>query len=448
MIAIVLCILAFAASFWAGKRSLGVGLAVLLLFGYFYGILRANLITSFSHFIFDCGLLGLYLSQSWTSRDPEEAKQIKSLRTWVAVLIGWCFLVAIMPFQPWMVSLVGLRGNVFFLPVLLLGCRLKEKDLMQMAAGLAALNILALGFGILEYFMGIRGFYPVSPVTEIIYNSGDVEGGFYRIPAIFSSAHAYGGTMVATLPYLVGAWNRSGKKYIQFLLFAGTSAALLGVLLSATRLNVIFASVILLVAIFVRHNSLKSKFILLLLIAAIGWTAWTNARFQRFKSLGDTEAVSERLAGSVNRGFFEILTEYPMGNGLGGGGTSLPYFLATEVKNPIGMENEYARILCEQGIIGLLLWIGFILWFASRAPVALQASTWAISRRIIWCLIAFTFATMWAGVGFLTAIPQTLIVMLGIGWTTTRPEQMRVPSLLLRPILAKRQPLTSAQGIR
>ena len=65
MIAIALCVVAFIACYLAGRRSLGQGLVVLFVFGYFYGILRANLLTTFSHFIFDMGLLGLYLSPKW-----------------------------------------------------------------------------------------------------------------------------------------------------------------------------------------------------------------------------------------------------------------------------------------------------------------------------------------------------------------------------------------------
>ena len=63
MLALALCVLAFILTYWAGKHSLGKGVVVLLIFGFFYGILRANLLTTFSHFIFDAGIFGLYLSQ-------------------------------------------------------------------------------------------------------------------------------------------------------------------------------------------------------------------------------------------------------------------------------------------------------------------------------------------------------------------------------------------------
>jgi len=288
----------------------------------------------------------------------------------------------------------------------------------------------------------------VSPVTQLIYQSQDVAGGYYRIPAIFTSAHAYGGMMVSSLPYLIGAWNRTTKLSFRFLLFAGAGASLLGILLSATRLNFIMGSVMMLLAVAVRHRNRKTKIILILLIGAAILTALTNARFQRFKSLSDTSFVEDRIAGSVNRGFFEILAQYPMGNGLGGGGTSLPYFLAAQVRNPIGMENEFARILCEQGIIGLLMWIGFLLWFASRARVAFQAGEWGSSRRMVWCTLAFTMGTMWAGVGFFTGIPSSLIALIGIGWTTNPPAPEDRRRLTLRPTLGRRTTLTSAPAVR
>jgi hypothetical protein len=433
MMAIVLCVVAFVACYLAGKRSLGQGLIALLTVGYFYGILRANLLTTFSHFIFDAGLIGIYLSQKWTSSDPRDAKRLEIVQFWTVLLIAWPFFVALMPFQPLLVSLVGLRGNVFFIPVLLLGAQLREKDLLQLSVGLAALNILALSFAVAEYFMGVPRFFPVSAVTRIIYASGDVAGGFFRIPSIFTSAHAYGGTMVGSMPYLIGSWERAHTRKFRLLSLVGMVAALFGILMSATRQNFILGSAMIVVTIFSSRMMASNRILFLLLIAAVGAAALSNERFQRFKTLGDTDAVAERIAGSVNRGFLEILTEYPMGNGLGGGGTSIPYFLEGQVKNPIGMENGYTLILAEQGIIGLVLWIAFIIWFFSRAGNAFAKGAWANSRRMAWCFAAVCLGTAWVGTGTFTSIPGTVVLLLGLGWTATpmlaeRTESKRVRS--------------------
>ncbi len=415
MIALALCILALVMTFWAGRRSLGQGLVALLAVGYFYGILRANLITTFSHFIFDAGLLGLYLSQDWLSSHARDAGR-GTIRMWTAILIIWPFFVLLMPFQPLLVSLVGLRGNIFFLPILILGTRLCDKDLRVLCVGLAVLNLVAAAFAWAEYFTSVPRFFPLSPVTAIIYSSGDVAGGFFRIPAIFSSAHAYGGSMVVSLPYLLGGWEHAETRRSRMLTLLGIAAAMIGVLMSATRQNFILGSVMVLAALITRRAKRSHLAIFLLLIAGVGWLAMTNARFQRFKTLSDTEGVTERIAGSVNRGFWEILLEYPMGNGLGGGGTSIPYFLEGDVKNPIGMENEYARILCEQGVVGLMLWIGFAFWFMSQASVAFAKTSWSGARRLLWCLAAFSLGTAWIGTGLLTAIPHTATLLLGMGW--------------------------------
>jgi hypothetical protein len=421
MIAVLACIAAFIANYWAGRRSLGKGLLVLVVVGYFYGIIRANLITTFSHFIFDAAALGLYLSQTWFSTDSAENKRSGPILWWTLALAGWCCLLVLLPFQPLLVSLVGLRGSIFFLPIMVLGAKLKDRDLLELGAGLAILNLVAAAFAWAEYFMGVPRFYPISPVTQIIYASGDVTGGFLRIPAIFSSAHAYGGSMVVSLPYLIGCWDRARVRLFRILMVLGIGAALLGVLMSATRQNFVLAAVMVIVTLLMRRAKPGAIAVFALLIVGLGWAALTNERFQRFKSLTDTEGVVERIAGSVNHSFWEILTEYPMGNGLGGGGTSIPYFLQSEVRNPIGMENEYARILSEQGVIGLLLWISFVVWFLSRARIAFAKVPWANSRRMAWCLAAFSLGTAWIGLGFLTSIPQTAIQLLGIGWTTALP---------------------------
>ena len=429
MIALVLCVVAFLACYWAGRRSLGQGLVMLLVFGYFYGILRANLLTTFSHFIFDAGMLGLFLSTLWSPSTANEKKRSEKLLMFTMALILWPVVLVMLPFQPFLVSLVGLRGNVFFIPVLLLGSRLKEKDLIELSVGLAVLDLVAVGFAGAEYFMGLQRFFPFSPVTQIIYNSRDAGGGFYRIPAIFSSAHAFGGTMVDTIPFLIGLWIRGAKRSHRWLALITIPTALLGILMSATRSNFILGSAMIVFIILTAKMRGKQKALFLVIIAGITSVALTNARFQRFKSLGDTDFVAERIAGSVNRGFWEILTEYPMGNGLGGGGTSIPYFLEGQVRNPIGMENDYSRILSEQGVIGLLIWVSFIVWFLFRLPIAFKKSRWMPTRRLVWCLAVTDLGTALIGLGLLTSIPGTLLLMLGVGWTSMpqAPEQLTVP---------------------
>ncbi len=424
MIAIALCAAAFLACYWAGRRSLGQGLVVLLAFGYFYGILRANLLTTFAHFIFDAGLLGLYLS--FWNKSGSSRKSSTAARVWTLLLVLWPVMLVALPFQPLLVSLVGLRGNVFFIPLVWLASQLKRKDLMELAVGLALLDLVAFGFAVAEYFLGVPRFFPLSPVTQIMYASGDVAGGYLRIPSTFTSAHAFGGTMVGTLPFLIGLWMEAEKRILRILGVIGIPVVLMGMLMSATRSNFIIACGMVGFVLFKTKMKAPQRVFFVLIIGIVGYAALSNARFQRFKSLDDADTITERIAGSVNRGFFEILTEYPMGNGLGGGGTSVPYFLEGQVRNPIGMENEYARILSEQGIIGLLLWLSFLGWFFYQGRFAFSNGYWATSRRLTWCLTAIGFGTAWIGTGLLTSIPGTVLIMIGAGWPTSPPEPSEV----------------------
>ena len=176
MLAGVVCVVAFIACYWAGRRSIGQGLVALLVFGYFYGILRANLLVTFSHFIFDAGLLGLYASFRWNKCDRNEKTRSAPVRLWTILLMGWPILILLLPFQTLLVSLVGLRGNILFVPLLLIGSRIKGKDLFELSSGLAVLNLVAIGFAVAEYFLGVPRFFPFSPVTRIMYASGDVAG--------------------------------------------------------------------------------------------------------------------------------------------------------------------------------------------------------------------------------------------------------------------------------
>jgi hypothetical protein len=111
---------------------------------------------------------------------------------------------------------------------------------------------------------------------------------------------------------------------------------------------------------------------------------------------------------------------YPMGNGLGGGGTSLPYFLRGEVDAPLIVENEYGRILLELGLPGLCVWLGFLAWALVRKPYW-PGDEMEFGRRLAWftCLLAASIAV--TGIGTFTAIPGSALLFLLMGWMASRP---------------------------
>src|SRR5882762_7913275 len=119
MIALLLCAAAFQSSLVFARRSLAQGLLVVLAWGYAYGIARANLLTTTSHFLFDAALLGLYAGQLASCFNSADARRTGQLRGWVMLMILWPMLVCLLPFQPLLVSVVGFRAAVFFLPVAL-----------------------------------------------------------------------------------------------------------------------------------------------------------------------------------------------------------------------------------------------------------------------------------------------------------------------------------------
>ncbi|MGC2659299.1 MAG: hypothetical protein WA324_15160 [Bryobacteraceae bacterium] len=420
----ILCGLAAITTYFAVGRSARFGLIIVFLWGFLYGILRANYLDSFAHFIFDASLIAFYCAYGW-KLTPDERKRLRTLRTWLVVLIGWALLIAIIPFQHPLVTLVGLRGNIFFLPLILVGARLKTKDLLIFAGGVAVLNLLAIGFGSAEYVLGVKRFFPFNAVTQIIYNSNDVAGYQYlRIPSTFVTAHAYGGAMVATLPFLFGAWAHPGAGRIQKLLFvSGMVAALVGVLMSSTRVNFLYAALVALAAILTANIRAGNRVLLIIGLVIVGIVASGNQRLSRFKSLGNGEVVTDRLSGSVNRTFWQIAQEYPMGNGLGGGGTSIPFFLANLVKRPVGMESEYARIMLEQGIPGLLLWGVFFGWLLTSSR-AFERGPFRSGRILAWVSFCFSCVAAAVGTGLMTSIPQTPFLLLCMGWIAVRQRQV------------------------
>ncbi|MGA2883362.1 MAG: hypothetical protein ABSG13_30825 [Bryobacteraceae bacterium] len=422
MIALLLCALGALAAFFIGRRSLWGGIVVVMTVGYSYGIVRANLASTFSHFIFDAALVGLYAAQFLGRRKNQPTPNHASLNMWMYILIGWPLLMVLMPFQPFLVSLVGLRGNMFFLLAVFLGARLRAQDLRPLAFGLAALNLIALAFGVAESFKGIEPFFPYGPMTVTMYNSLD-SGGGSRIPSIFQNAHTYAGVMVFTVPILFGAWSLStGARWRKMFLLIGMAAAFIGVLMAATRQGMIMAGVVVVIASVSGKLGPLKRVVWALAIVAVVWAAMHNDRWQRYKEL-DSQTVEDRISGSVNRTFWEVLVEYPMGNGLGGGGTSIPYFLASQVRNPVWVENDYCRILLEEGLVGLLLWTAFIVWYATNR-VAFVKDEWLTGRRMVWYLCILTFLIGLIGVGMLSSVPNTFLFLLCVGWTSVRPEKM------------------------
>ena len=437
MLALLLCIIAGLGAYVAGRRALWAGCAVALAAGYGYGILRANLVTPYSHFIFDSGLIGLYASQflGESKRQPG-APGDSTLRTWIAVLCAWPIFLVFMPFQPLVVSIVGLRAAIFLFPSILLGSRLQSKDLRFLALSMAVLNLGALAFGVLETFRGIEPYFPPGPMTITIYNSQD-SGGGYRIPATFQNAHTYAGVMLDTIPFLFGYWaQKSGTRKEKWFLLLGMGAAFFGVLMAATRTGIVTGLfVAALAATSGKMGGLK-RWIWAAALGGVILAAMSNDRWQRYKEL-DSSTVTDRIAGSVNRRFLEILVEYPMGNGLGGGGTSIPYFLASRVNRPVGAENEYARILLEQGIVGLVIWSAFAIWFITNRSTFVK-DEWFAGRRMAWWLTTFGLISASIGVGLLSSIPNSFLFLLTLGWAAVKPkpEQESMPRAT-RPMVVR-----------
>src|SRR5439155_5194621 len=153
----------------------------------------------------------------------------------------------------------------------------------------------------------------------------------------------YGGTMAFTVTFLIGAWAKLCGLFRKRLLEAGLVAAGLGVFLSASRMSAILLALSL-VGIFTSlrlKGSHRAGIVTLLLIVA--WLVGKDSPLPRFTTLSDTDYVVQRIGGSVNSSFIDGLMKYPMGNGLGGGGTSVPYFLRDRVQSPVLIENEYGR---------------------------------------------------------------------------------------------------------
>ena len=399
-------------------RSLGFGLVSIFAVGYMSGVIRANYVGVYTTFMFDAALLGLYVGflTGW----PRETQGIlsKAAGKWVLVLIAWPVLLMLVPINDFLVQLVALRSTVWFLPVLLIASRLRAADLAVIARGLAVLNLVALGGGIYVYLYGVESLYPENPITHIIYKSNDVAGfQYHRIPSFFLSAHSYGGAMLFSLPFLLDRLFGAGARvFDRGLSAAGVAAAVAGILMCAARQPVVIFGLMMAIAWVIARLHPGIGVVAVALTVVGGVIAANNERLQRAFTLEDSELVSDRIRLSANQSFFELMAEYPAGAGMGSSvGTSIPFFLADRAPAAIGLENEYSRILVDQGLVGLTLWLTFLLWLLHRPPPLRLDVPWGLGVVCMFALVAANWLTAFIGAGTLSSVPSSVLLLTQMG---------------------------------
>src|SRR5215470_13141617 len=97
--AYVLCALALIGTYAAARHSLVRGLLTVIVTGYFYGIIRANVIHPASHFLFDASVLGLYAAQVNRLTRPFASLDGQRLRHWALLLMTWPLILFFVPIQ-------------------------------------------------------------------------------------------------------------------------------------------------------------------------------------------------------------------------------------------------------------------------------------------------------------------------------------------------------------
>jgi hypothetical protein len=304
-----------------------------------------------------------------------------------------------------------------------LGARLKREDLDRLATTLAIMNIVALGFGAIEYVYGVDAVVPQNRNTQLIFITRDVQGAgetHFRIPSIFANAHMYGGTMGLSVPFIAHGLELGGRS--RLICWLGIGAAGLSVFLCGSRMPV----VVMMVASAYVLVTLRARWTTLLAVAvaaiAIAQVVLHVERMQRFETLGDTDMVEGRIAGSVNESFFTAMLTYPMGAGLATAfGTNIPYFLLSIARPSIGIENEYGRILLEEGIPGLIMWLGFI-WVSLTNRVRESVASPA-ANSFGHAVLVMSWGASLVGAGLLCGIPSTAFLMLLSGMRLAVPAE-------------------------
>jgi len=106
-----------------------------------------------------------------------------------------------------------------------------------------------------------------------------------------------------------------------------------------------------------------------------------------------------------------------MGNGVGAGGTSIPFFLQHLLDANLKLENEYARILLEQGLPGLVFFVAFLAWVFTRR--ILPGDPDRFSKTQLKLLGFVTFSTAFIGLGLMSSVPGTAMTLISMGFFST-----------------------------
>ena len=245
--------------------------------------------------------------------------------------------------------------------------------------------------------------------------------------------------MVLSVAIIAAALSAGGLRRRDVVIcLAGIVASLGGVLMCASRSAAVLASIPVLALLYEKRRTATAYVVTGVVVTLLAFIVVSEPRLQRFTTLNDSEFVSQRVTGTMKLSIAELISQYPFGNGLGAGGTSLPYFLANRVSNLVLVENEYARIALEEGILGLMIWISFLVWLF----VVPGTERFAIlgTHPVFWTCLA-SFLTGIIGSGLLTAIPGTPLLFLMMGWLVPRPRPRSIVSttsnVVLRPRLKR-----------
>ena len=296
--------MAFLLALLGTRRSPGWGLAAVVGVGYFSGAVRANYPSMGTTFMFDFAVLGVYAG-TFLTPGAWPAAWASPPGAWVKWLVVWPALLTLVPVHDPFIQLVGLRASVWYVPVLLIAYRLGDDDLTALARGLAGLNLIALAVGVYLYQNGIEALYPRNAITELMYRSGDVAGGQYRIPSTFLNAHGYGGTMLLTAPFLIDRLARRGVGGVERVALAvGLAAAVGGILLCAARTPFLIATAATALAWPLAGMSVRVGAGVGVLVAGVLVAAGNDERLSRgLSALDDTDTISERAKGGANEQF-------------------------------------------------------------------------------------------------------------------------------------------------
>lgn len=289
--------------------------------------------------------------------------------SWLTLLVGlYAFVVLAQSGNPnlhsWPVAVIGIKVSLLYIPLLYVAAAYCEtaEEMMLLMRRLLLVGLVSCLFGILCFFLSVAFGY--NWVMETIYGAAarSATQGFtgfdygvelYRFNSTFTFSAQYGQfTLAMLIPAYAVAFSDSRARW-RLLGKIAFCVVVVACLLSGSRSLFVFVPLLLLLTLLIDAR-LTKLFAGVLLAPVFGLVVLELLGFDVALLFSGVSNLAASYSQNVAvGGLLDTLTEHPFGTGTGMGSIAARHVLPETVELHT-VENYYAKIVLELGVLGLL----------------------------------------------------------------------------------------------